>query len=80
MPSESYASGTVPQINDTRRKLQVKEILATQAVVVGDISGVTGVFSGNGAPGAEVVPTGAAALYYDNASGDIYEWNGSAWV
>lgn len=79
-PSESYASGTTPLINDTRRKLQVKEILSTQAVVVGDISGVTGVYSGNGAPGVEVVPTGSAALYTDLVTGDLYHWNGSAWV
>lgn len=74
MGSETYASGTTPQINDTRRKLQVKEILATKAIVTGDISGVTGVYSGNGAPAGDLIPSGSA-LYVDLNNGSLYYWN-----
>lgn len=78
--SESYASGKTPGITDPQRKLLIKAIRAIQDVVVGDISGVTGVYSGSGAPGIEVVPTGSAAIYYDTANNAIYLWNGAAWV
>ena len=74
MPSETYTSGTTPQIHDTRRKLQVKEVIATKAIMVGDISGVTGVYNGNGAPPGDLVPAGAA-VYTDLDTGDLYYYN-----
>lgn len=74
-PSETYASGTTPKITDPRRKLQIKEILATKAV---SVSGVTGVYSGNGAP--TDAPSGSAAIYVNLDNGDFWYWDGAAWA
>lgn len=74
--SESYSSGTVPLLVNTERQLLVKILLSLNAGGGGG-SGTSQITSGNGAPSS--TPTGAA-LYYDNLTGILYQWNGSAWA
>lgn len=78
MPAETYGSGIVPQIGDTERMLLVKDVIAVGGITL-TISGVTGVYRGNGAPGA-LVPSGSAAVYYSDDTGGIWSWNGSTWI
>jgi len=73
---ETYGSGTTPAKGDTKRMLLVKLILASGAPV----SGVTGVYSGAGAPG--IVPAGTSAVYFQTDSNPPgLQWNyyGGSW-
>lgn len=55
----------------------IETYLVCQVANSGGGGGGGSVTSGTGAPSS--TPTGSA-IYYDNLTGIIYQWNGSAWV
>lgn len=62
-------------------QMGVLNSLASQLLGSG-ISGVTGVYSGNGDPNGVVTPAGGAALYIQKDSvpaGQVWWWDGAAW-
>lgn len=63
----------------TKKQLQIviAQLLCEISAGGGGGGGGEQVTSGNGAPSS--TPTGSA-LYYDNLTGTLYQWNGSAWV
>lgn len=73
--AENFTEGKIPLKVDPLRRLTVKLLNAVNTGGGGSGGGVT---SGNGPPSG--APTGTSGLYYDNLTGIIYQWNGSAWV
>ncbi len=71
-----FPEGDTPKPQDNPfRSLQKQVSLGAG----GSVSGVTGVYNGNGAPA--IVPSGTAADYTDQLTGDRYYWdpNTSTW-
>ena len=53
-------------------------ILGAVSAIAGGGSGGSGVTCGVGDPVA--APSGSCGLYYDTTNGDLWKWNGAAWV
>jgi hypothetical protein len=77
--SETYGSGTIPKIGDTKRMLMVKDLIADNG---GTGSGGVGLFSGNGSPVGVIFPTTDTALYLQKDStpaGLIWSYFSGTW-
>ena len=69
-------------LNDTQRMLLEKILTAINGITTLTISGITGVYAGNGPPVGAPASGATAALYYDTSTGTIYEWDNAtlSWV
>lgn len=71
-----FATGTTPYGYHTQRIIEEKILDALNTLTL-DVSGVTGVYSGSGAPAAD--PGVAEAIYIDTDTGEQYQWFSGAW-